>query len=113
MLLLAFDGFSLNRSCLWIPDSVDGIITANEDLKLETKADANSEMDETMKPKLNVELNEDTGQGSMDNAVNTACNPRAILMILGFRLVQDLTYRLKHVSPESILTFDKLRSVDP
>ena len=48
-------------------DSVDEIITASEDLKLETKADANSEMDETMKPKLNVELKEDAGQGSIDS----------------------------------------------
>ena len=55
-------------SGLWIPDSGDGIITAGEDLKLETKADENSDMDETMKPKLNGELKEESGQGSIDSA---------------------------------------------
>ena len=55
------------RPGLEISDSVDEIITSSEDLKLETKADANSEMDETMKPKLNVELKKDAGQGSIDS----------------------------------------------
>ena len=82
-------------------------------MKLETKPDENSGMEEKMKAKLNVELKEDTGQGSLDSAVTTARSLRAIRMILGFILVQDWKYRLKHVSPKSILTFGKLRSIDP
>ena len=68
------------------------MITASEDLKLETKANENSQIEEKMEAKLNVEVKEDTGQGSMEGAVTTARGSQAIRMILGSKLVQDLIY---------------------
>ena len=68
------------------------MITASEDLKLETKANENSQIEEKMEAKLNVEVKEDTGQGSMEGVVTTVRGSRAIRMILGSKLVQDLIY---------------------
>ena len=67
IVLLSHKSYVTERPDLEVPDSVDGIIIASEDLKLERKADENSEMEE----KIETKVKEDTGQGSMDSATRT------------------------------------------
>ena len=79
------------------------MITASEDLKLETKPDENSEIEEKMKAKLNVEMKEDTGQGSLDRATPMRLSPSLIIT----------TYKSDFLTYSQILlTIDWFRSVD-
>ena len=75
---------------------------------METKADENSELEEKMKTKLNVEVKEDTGQGSLDRATPIRLGPS--LIITTYK--SDFLTAFELQSNVLLLTIDWFRSVD-